>query len=190
MNPWEWNRDSIPDDIALHIASSLKVSDVCALGSCSRLWRKLCSSDYIWLSLSRNRWPSLDFSKLSSASSTVIQSSDSIHEEKFSSAQSAKQTSELQAQSRPPVLAPTTTMPAIPTVTGPRTYVLGNCYGCGKPGHQKCDCPIFAKKVGLVIDGMRKSVIANVQRVLQDQNEDEEGIHTAFVHESSGAPPL
>ncbi|KAF6176658.1 hypothetical protein GIB67_034520 [Kingdonia uniflora] len=87
MNPWEWNRDSIPDDIALHIASSLKVSDVCALGSCSRLWRKLCSSDYIWLSLSRNRWPSLDFSKLSSASSTVIQSSDSIHEEKFSSAQ-------------------------------------------------------------------------------------------------------
>ncbi|KAF6157210.1 hypothetical protein GIB67_041671 [Kingdonia uniflora] len=87
MNPWEWNRDSIPDDIALHIASSLKVSDVCALGSYSRLWRKLCSSDYIWLSLSRNRWPSLDFSKLSTASSTVIQGSGSIHEEEFSSAQ-------------------------------------------------------------------------------------------------------
>ncbi|KAF6171241.1 hypothetical protein GIB67_036909 [Kingdonia uniflora] len=90
-------------------------------------------------------------------------------------------------QSRPPVPVQTTTFPAILTVTAPRTYVLGNCYGCGKPGHQKRDCPTFAKKVGLVIDGMRKSVIATIQRVLED--EDEDGIHTTFVCASFGVPP-
>ncbi|KAF6146740.1 hypothetical protein GIB67_009026 [Kingdonia uniflora] len=61
----------------------------------------------------------------------------------------------------------------------------GNCYGCGKPGHQKRDCPAFAK-VGLVVDGMRESVIATIQRVLQDEDEDEDEeeteTHTTFVH--------
>lgn len=57
----------IPFDIALKIASSLQLSDVCSLGSCSRFWRELCASDFIWVSLSRNRWPSFVLSKESSA---------------------------------------------------------------------------------------------------------------------------
>ncbi|XP_058078081.1 uncharacterized protein LOC131226290 isoform X2 [Magnolia sinica] len=56
--------DSIPDDIALNIASFLQVSDICSLGSCSRFWRDLCASDFLWISLSKQRWPSLDFSKI------------------------------------------------------------------------------------------------------------------------------
>ncbi|KAF6152615.1 hypothetical protein GIB67_013062 [Kingdonia uniflora] len=96
--------------------------------------------------------------------------------------QLTKQASEFQIiQPRPPVPAQTTISPVIPTVTAPCTYVLGNCYGCGKPGNQKRDCPIFAKKVGLVVDGMRESVIATVQRVLQDEDKDEDVIHTTFV---------
>ncbi|KAF6155957.1 hypothetical protein GIB67_039288 [Kingdonia uniflora] len=102
--------------------------------------------------------------------------------------QLAKQASEFQiTQSRPPVPAQTAKSPVILTVIAPRTYVLGNCYGCGKPGHQKRDCPAFVKKVGLIVDGMRESVIATVQRVLE--GEDEDGIHTTFVRASSGAPP-
>ncbi|KAJ4823077.1 hypothetical protein Tsubulata_009603 [Turnera subulata] len=50
---------SLPLDIALRIASSLQVEDVCALGSCSQFWRELCRSDRIWEPLARNRWPSL-----------------------------------------------------------------------------------------------------------------------------------
>ncbi|XP_010241462.1 PREDICTED: uncharacterized protein LOC104586055 [Nelumbo nucifera] len=61
MKRWEWTHTSIPDDIALKIASFLQVTDVCSLGSCSRFWRDLCASDCIWLSFSRERWPSLDF---------------------------------------------------------------------------------------------------------------------------------
>ncbi|KAF6142307.1 hypothetical protein GIB67_023332 [Kingdonia uniflora] len=56
----------------------------------------------------------------------------------------------------------TITFPAISTLTALRTYVLGNCYGYGKRGHQKRDCPAFANKVGLVVDGMHESVITNV----------------------------
>ncbi|KAF6159583.1 hypothetical protein GIB67_008012, partial [Kingdonia uniflora] len=52
---------------------------------------------------------------------------------------------------------------------------------CGKPGYQKRDCPAFAKKDGLVVDGMRESVIANVQRVLLDQEETE--MYTTFVRD-------
>ncbi|CAN1283912.1 hypothetical protein LINPERPRIM_LOCUS18485 [Linum perenne] len=51
----------LPLDIFLKIASSLPVLDVCALGSCSRFWREFCSSDSIWESLSRRRWPSATF---------------------------------------------------------------------------------------------------------------------------------
>ncbi|KAL5995976.1 hypothetical protein ACLOJK_026049 [Asimina triloba] len=62
---WELTGNSLPDDVALNIASFLQPSDVCALGSCSRFWRDLCSSDFLWISLSKQRWPSLDFSKVS-----------------------------------------------------------------------------------------------------------------------------
>ncbi|KAF8017014.1 hypothetical protein BT93_H2270 [Corymbia citriodora subsp. variegata] len=51
---------SLPEDIALRIASCLQVSDLCALGSCSRFLRDLCMSDFLWESLARRRWPSLD----------------------------------------------------------------------------------------------------------------------------------
>ncbi|EYU43896.1 hypothetical protein ABFS82_07G019700 [Erythranthe guttata] len=52
-------QNSIPDDIALKIASSLHVFDVCSLGSCSRFWRDLCGSDCVWEGLCKNRWSSL-----------------------------------------------------------------------------------------------------------------------------------
>ncbi|GAB4851233.1 hypothetical protein Ancab_030529 [Ancistrocladus abbreviatus] len=55
--------ESLPLDIALKIASSLPVRDVCALGSCSKFWRELCGSDPLWVSLSVRRWPSLDLSE-------------------------------------------------------------------------------------------------------------------------------
>lgn len=51
---------SLPEDIALKIASCLQVGDLCALGSCSRFWRDLCGSDFLWEPLARRRWPSLD----------------------------------------------------------------------------------------------------------------------------------
>ncbi|XP_009780621.1 uncharacterized protein LOC107817382 [Nicotiana tabacum] len=50
---------SLPHDIALKIASSLQVADLCSLGSCSQFWWELCGSDYIWESLCRERWPAL-----------------------------------------------------------------------------------------------------------------------------------
>ncbi|XP_057958907.1 uncharacterized protein LOC131151644 [Malania oleifera] len=50
-------QNSLPNDIALKIASSLQASDLCALASCSRFWRELCASDCIWVSLCRQRWP-------------------------------------------------------------------------------------------------------------------------------------
>ncbi|KAJ0035503.1 hypothetical protein Pint_25036 [Pistacia integerrima] len=52
-------QSSLPDDIALKIASFLEEPGVCALGSCSRFWRNLCGSDCIWESLIRQRWPIL-----------------------------------------------------------------------------------------------------------------------------------
>ncbi|KAF6142588.1 hypothetical protein GIB67_039552 [Kingdonia uniflora] len=62
--------------------------------------------------------------------------------------QLAKQASELHAQYRLPVLAIPAAAPTIPIITAPRTPVLGNCYGYGKPGHQKRVA--FAKKVNVV----------------------------------------
>ncbi|XP_050219378.1 uncharacterized protein LOC126669855 [Mercurialis annua] len=52
-------QSSLPLDIALKIALSLEVSDVCKLGSCSKFWRELCGSDCLWESLARQRWPSI-----------------------------------------------------------------------------------------------------------------------------------
>lgn len=60
-------QNSIENDIALKITSSLQVWDVCSLGSCSRFWRELCASDCVWESLYRERWPALDLGKDSSA---------------------------------------------------------------------------------------------------------------------------
>ncbi|XP_030463170.1 uncharacterized protein LOC115682942 [Syzygium oleosum] len=65
---------SLPEDIALKIASCLQVGDLCALGSCCRFWRDLCGSDVLWESLARQRWPSLD---LLSESSSVDHSESS-----------------------------------------------------------------------------------------------------------------
>ncbi|XP_060197808.1 uncharacterized protein LOC132626822 [Lycium barbarum] len=50
---------SIPNDIALKIASSLQVGDLCSLGSCSRFWWWLCGSNHLWASLCKQRWPAL-----------------------------------------------------------------------------------------------------------------------------------
>ncbi|KAK6130446.1 hypothetical protein DH2020_035856 [Rehmannia glutinosa] len=52
-------QNSLPDDIALKIASSLQVVDVCSLSSCSRFWRELCGSDCVWEALCKDRWPQL-----------------------------------------------------------------------------------------------------------------------------------
>ncbi|KAL2229827.1 UNVERIFIED_CONTAM: hypothetical protein Sindi_1577100 [Sesamum indicum] len=61
-------QNTLPDDIALKIASSLQVSDVCSLGSCSRFWRELCGSDYVWEALCKDRWPGHFVDEKSSAS--------------------------------------------------------------------------------------------------------------------------
>ncbi|PIA55110.1 hypothetical protein AQUCO_00800087v1 [Aquilegia coerulea] len=66
MENWEWNQSSLPYDIVLNIISLIQVEDVCSLGSCSKFWFELCASDCLWISLYRERWPSLDFSKQSS----------------------------------------------------------------------------------------------------------------------------
>ncbi|KAF6138196.1 hypothetical protein GIB67_011036 [Kingdonia uniflora] len=63
--------------------------------------------------------------------------------------QLARQANELHAQYRPPVPTATPAAPAILVATAPLTFVLGNYYGCGKPGHQKRDCPAFARKAVL-----------------------------------------
>ncbi|KAL0905269.1 hypothetical protein M5K25_027461 [Dendrobium thyrsiflorum] len=60
---------SIPDDIALNIATFLEAADVCSLGSCSRFWRGICYSDFLWMGLAEKRWPMVDLgSKLSGSS--------------------------------------------------------------------------------------------------------------------------
>ncbi|KAI3979606.1 hypothetical protein MKX01_013701 [Papaver californicum] len=50
-------QNTLPDDIALNIASFLQVLELWSLGSCSKFWRELCSADYLWVSLSKDRWP-------------------------------------------------------------------------------------------------------------------------------------
>ncbi|GLT99201.1 hypothetical protein SLE2022_166540 [Rubroshorea leprosula] len=59
MKHSEHTQTSLPDDIVIKIASFLELPDLCALGCCSRFWRELCRSDFIWKSLSRKRWPFL-----------------------------------------------------------------------------------------------------------------------------------
>ncbi|OMO98414.1 hypothetical protein COLO4_13925 [Corchorus olitorius] len=56
----DYNYSLLPNDVALKIASSLEVSDLSSLGSCSRVWRELCKSDCLWESLVRQRWPLLN----------------------------------------------------------------------------------------------------------------------------------
>jgi hypothetical protein len=75
----------LPDDIAVAIACRLQVppisvfrrgracgslvdwtcscytlaqeADVCALGGCSRSWRRACDANFVWEGLFRRRWP-------------------------------------------------------------------------------------------------------------------------------------
>ncbi|XP_022955427.1 uncharacterized protein LOC111457456 isoform X1 [Cucurbita moschata] len=63
----------LPIDAALKIASSLQASDICSLGCCSRFCKQLCDSDYLWESLTRERWPYINVASVSS-SSTLAQS--------------------------------------------------------------------------------------------------------------------
>ncbi|KAF0928302.1 hypothetical protein E2562_039413 [Oryza meyeriana var. granulata] len=46
----------LPGDIAISVASRLQEADVCALGSCSRSWRRACDADCVWEALFRRRW--------------------------------------------------------------------------------------------------------------------------------------
>ncbi|XP_019179742.1 PREDICTED: uncharacterized protein LOC109174956 isoform X1 [Ipomoea nil] len=69
MNPQPSIHSSLPDDIALKIASSLEVRGVCSLGSCSRFWRQLCASDCVWEPLCRDRWPGLALDQQASSTS-------------------------------------------------------------------------------------------------------------------------
>uniref|UniRef100_A0A1D1YIS3 F-box domain-containing protein n=1 Tax=Anthurium amnicola TaxID=1678845 RepID=A0A1D1YIS3_9ARAE len=57
---WDPGLDTIPDDVALGVASFLGAADLCSLGSCSRSLRRLCEFDSLWASLCIKRWPSLD----------------------------------------------------------------------------------------------------------------------------------
>uniref|UniRef100_A0A0D9ZYC6 F-box domain-containing protein n=1 Tax=Oryza glumipatula TaxID=40148 RepID=A0A0D9ZYC6_9ORYZ len=51
----------LPGDIAISVASRLQPwaqeADVCALGGCSRSWRRACDADCVWEALFRRRWP-------------------------------------------------------------------------------------------------------------------------------------
>ncbi|XWS39069.1 hypothetical protein CRYUN_Cryun18bG0018500 [Craigia yunnanensis] len=59
MKQSDYTYSSLPNDVALKIASSLEVPDLSSLGCCSRIWRDLCGSDYLWESLVKERWPPL-----------------------------------------------------------------------------------------------------------------------------------
>ncbi|KAK6254559.1 hypothetical protein SCA6_015864 [Theobroma cacao] len=60
MKQSDYTYSSLPNDVALKIASSLEVPDLSSLGCCSRVWRDLCGSDCLWKSLVRERWPLLN----------------------------------------------------------------------------------------------------------------------------------
>ncbi|MBA0559146.1 hypothetical protein Golob_016125 [Gossypium lobatum] len=59
MNQSDYSYSTLPNDIALKIASSLEVPDLSSLGCCSRVWREICRSDCLWESLVKERWPLL-----------------------------------------------------------------------------------------------------------------------------------
>lgn len=67
-------QNSLPDDIALTIASSLQVFDVCSLGSCSRFWREICGSDCVWRNLCKDRWPEISVNQESDSNSQAWRS--------------------------------------------------------------------------------------------------------------------
>lgn len=97
MKQSDGTQSSLADDIGLKIASLLevhfstlnnfircsvlkynhlifvfqKVTDLCALGSCSRFWRSLCGSECIWESLVKERWTSLTLFDESSSSTAT-----------------------------------------------------------------------------------------------------------------------
>ncbi|CAI9118722.1 OLC1v1020327C1 [Oldenlandia corymbosa var. corymbosa] len=52
-------QDSLPDDVALSIMKFLEVSDVCSLGSCSKFWREISTSECLWKHLCQLRWPGI-----------------------------------------------------------------------------------------------------------------------------------
>ncbi|KAF4356051.1 hypothetical protein G4B88_015331 [Cannabis sativa] len=70
MKHCDYFQKSLPNDIALKIASSLQGLELCSLGSCSRFWRELCKSDCIWESLAKERWPFLGSLQLQPSSSS------------------------------------------------------------------------------------------------------------------------
>ncbi|KAI9128948.1 hypothetical protein K1719_000431 [Acacia pycnantha] len=70
MKQFEAIHNTLPEDVALKIASMLSVRDLCALGCCSRFWRELCGLDCIWEALTRERWPSLACFQFSASSSS------------------------------------------------------------------------------------------------------------------------
>ncbi|MCO5594995.1 hypothetical protein L7F22_049032 [Adiantum nelumboides] len=45
-----------PDDVSHYIVALLPVWDVCSLSACSRHWRILCSSNFVWYDLYNKRW--------------------------------------------------------------------------------------------------------------------------------------
>ncbi|XVE82064.1 hypothetical protein DITRI_Ditri15bG0116700 [Diplodiscus trichospermus] len=57
MDRPDYRLNSLPDDVALKIASFLEVQDLSSLGCCSRIWREVCRSDCLWEQLYRERWP-------------------------------------------------------------------------------------------------------------------------------------
>ncbi|PPS16030.1 hypothetical protein GOBAR_AA04551 [Gossypium barbadense] len=59
MNESDYTYSSIPNDVALKIASSLAVTDLSCLSCCSRVWRDLWGSDCLWEPLFKQRWPLL-----------------------------------------------------------------------------------------------------------------------------------
>ncbi|KAE8725900.1 DsRNA-binding protein 5, putative isoform 1 [Hibiscus syriacus] len=59
MNQSDYTNSSIHNDVALKIASSLTVPDISSLSCCSRVWREIWGSDYVWEPLFKQRWPLL-----------------------------------------------------------------------------------------------------------------------------------
>ncbi|KMZ72160.1 hypothetical protein ZOSMA_16G01290 [Zostera marina] len=52
--------ESLPNDVALKIASLLTVTDLCSLGSCCRYFRSICDGDELWINLINQRWLSTE----------------------------------------------------------------------------------------------------------------------------------
>ncbi|XVE65671.1 hypothetical protein DITRI_Ditri08aG0018800 [Diplodiscus trichospermus] len=59
MKQSDYKNSSLPNDVALKIASYLEAPDLSSWGCCSRVWLELCGSDCLWESLLKERWPLL-----------------------------------------------------------------------------------------------------------------------------------